>query len=1779
MGGMARYLLPVVAPAASTPAQFEALVNAALATLLASRIIAFDLVVTDKLPAYERTFQVMIDYEDGGATMNAPFTLRVLEAPDQDAAAAMTTAFIAANGSSYIAPAQYEYTDQLPNIQNRCLVFIVSGTDAANAQLNYLASATGGGSGGGAVSSVGLSAPASIFSVTGSPVTTAGVLGLALVVQAAATFFAGPILGAPAAPAFRTIRLTDLPAITFGYLSATPTTLAGYGITDAAPITHVGSNGSVQHAVATISDAGFAPVLSGSASQFLDGTGAWSTPAGGGSVSSVALSAPSQFNVTGSPITGAGTLTFAWNNQAVNTVLAGPGSGGSAAPTFRSLVIADLPAITFGYLTSTPTTLAGYGITDAAPISHVGAGGVSQHALATTGAAGFLPVLSGNPLQFLNGNGAWTVPAGSGSGSVTSVALSLPAGVFSITGSPVTVSGTLTGAFVNQSANVIFAGPASGSAAPPTFRTLVTTDLPAITFGYLTSTPTTLAGYGITDAAPISHVGAGGVSQHAIVTTSAAGFAPVLSNVVTEFLNGQGGWTAPAGGAGTVTSVGLNMPAELSVAGSPITGSGAFTVTWASEAQNTVLAAPAVGSAAPSFRLLVASDIPTISSSGVSGLAAIATSGSATDLSAGSIPAARYAATTVPISAINASGTANSSTFLRGDGTWNAPAGGGTIGGSIASTQIAIGSGTNTVAGSSAFTYSANQLILTPAATVSGAPTAFTINGATNSTNSSGIEVVDVLFQLGRISSWNAGAILAQRAFVVNAPTYSFSSASIITNAATVAISGAPSAGGNATLTNSYALWVQGGASRFDDRVSIAGTQVNGTVAQFDVTPVNAATSGTPLLMRVTGVANTNMTVSTEVIDVKFNLARPVQWAAGGSFATQRAFLIQAPTYTAITSGNITNSATFAITGAPVAGSNMTLVNTYAVWVQGGASRFDDRVSIAGNQTTGTAAHFDVAPIANGNGTPQLMAVTAAANTSIVAATEVIAVNFNLAATQQWLTTSFATQRAFVVQAPTYAFSGTSTITTAATFAITGAPIAGANATLTNAYALWVQGGTSAFGGPVVAGSDLTVGGVFTAQGTAVFTQTVTFPSIQVTGTQLLSTVAQVNIAPTSPGASGTPKLLTVTGLANTGMTTATEISDVNFNLARTVQWVSGSFGVQRAFLIQAPTYAFTGASAISNSATLAVTGAPIAGTNATLNNAYAIWVQGGATRLDGRLSIAGAQFNSTLAQFDLAPATIATTGTPLLMRVNAAPNTGMTSGELLTVDFNLSATQQFATGSIATQRAFLIRAPTYSFVGASLMTTGATFVVSGPPIAGTNATISNAYALWVQSGIAFFSGTITSNGLVTANAGVAVVGTQLNGATALLHVVPASGISTGTPKLALFTSAGNSAITLNTEVVDFDINLSTTKQWATSSSFPTQRAVVIRAPSYSAAGTSTITTAATFAITGAPAAATNMTITNAYALWVQAGLSRFDSNVLVSGTQVASGAQLTVSPSAAATSGTPSLLSVSGVSNTGMTLSTEVIDVNFNLARTVQWATGALTTQRAFVVQAPTYAFVGASGLTNAATFAITGAPVAGTNAVITNRYALWVQSGASQLDGNVWIGGQQNALYHLFVSPSAVATSGSPTLAGFFAVANTNMTASAEASDIIFSLNRTKQWAQGNNGAQQRDIRISAATYAFTGASVFAISATFAISGAPIAGANATLTKTYALWVESGVAQFDGGVTVGTTTLISSSVTLTDGAGAGAGTITNAPTAGNPTKWILINDNGTTRKIPSWT
>ncbi len=64
----------------------------------------------------------------------------------------------------------------------------------------------------------------------------------------------------------------------------------------------------------------------------------------GGGVTSVGLSAPIEFTVSGSPVTTNGTLTFTKATQSANLVYAGPATGSPAAPTFRALVAADVPS-------------------------------------------------------------------------------------------------------------------------------------------------------------------------------------------------------------------------------------------------------------------------------------------------------------------------------------------------------------------------------------------------------------------------------------------------------------------------------------------------------------------------------------------------------------------------------------------------------------------------------------------------------------------------------------------------------------------------------------------------------------------------------------------------------------------------------------------------------------------------------------------------------------------------------------------------------------------------------------------------------------------------------------------------------------------------------------------------------------------------------------------------------------------------------------------------------------------------------------------------------------------------------------------------------------------------------------------------------------------------------------------------------------------------------------------------------------------------------------------
>lgn len=90
-------------------------------------------------------------------------------------------------------------------------------------------------------------------------------------------------------------------------------------------------------------------------------------------------------------------------------------------------------------------------------------------------------------------------------GTVTSVALSLP-DIFTVSGSPVSSSGTLSAVLASQTAATVFAAPA-GSSGAPTFRALVAGDIPTLTASKISDFATTAQGYRLDQfAAPTTSV-------------------------------------------------------------------------------------------------------------------------------------------------------------------------------------------------------------------------------------------------------------------------------------------------------------------------------------------------------------------------------------------------------------------------------------------------------------------------------------------------------------------------------------------------------------------------------------------------------------------------------------------------------------------------------------------------------------------------------------------------------------------------------------------------------------------------------------------------------------------------------------------------------------------------------------------------------------------------------------------------------------------------------------------------------------------------------------------------------------------------------------------------------------------------------------------------------------------------------------------------------------------------------------------------------------------------
>jgi len=114
----------------------------------------------------------------------------------------------------------------------------------------------------------------------------------------------------------------------------------------------------------------------------------------------------------------------------------------------------------------------------------------------------------------------------------------------------------------------------------------------------------------------------------------------------------------------------------------------------------------------------------------------------------------------------------------------------------------------------------------------------------------------------------------------------------------------------------------------------------------------------------------------------------------------------------------------------------------------------------AGVQRASISNSSWVATQATSGGNVKYLTFTSAGHGAVTASAEHITADFAFNATVTHSTGAISMNRTVLFRAPTHAFAGASTITDAATVAIDAAPIAGTNATITRAWALLAQSGS-----------------------------------------------------------------------------------------------------------------------------------------------------------------------------------------------------------------------------------------------------------------------------------------------------------------------------------------------------------------------------------------------------------------------------------------------------------------------------------------------------------------------------------------------------------------------------------------------------------------------------------------------------------------------------------------------------------------------------------------------
>jgi len=400
------------------------------------------------------------------------------------------------------------------------------------------------------------------------------------------------------------------------------------------------------------------------------------------------------------------------------------------------------------------------------------------------------------------------------------------------------------------------------------------------------------------------------------------------------------------------------------------------------------------------------------------------------------------------------------------------------------------------------------------------------------------------------------------------------------------------------------------------------------------------------------------------------------------------------------------------------------------------------------------------------------------------------------------------------------------------------------------------------------------------------------------------------------------------------------------------------------------------------------------------------------------------------------------------------AHTTVTTTAEAVDVLFGLARTVQWATGAIASQRAVFIEAPTYGFVGASTITNAATVYIDGAPVAGTNATLTSTAALWIA--LANSATILANNGLVFTDAlNAARTGNFIKATACALATGAMIDLTPGAATLAAmrvrggkvdFSVAGDNHESIQATDVNggtlwfyangtlrllIDNDYGTTVYGASThrDDAPAQfgnaydaclKYATAQTPDSLVLGLSAesnnliVCRKADVAYDFARPIRTNPTICLESAARSATAWTELSHGLIETGAgdltiAPASGYGVTILQAVGAGVTPAEALTITGGAHTTITAHAEIVDVLFDIGRSVEWATGPNATAQRFVwFEQPTMTVASLPGdvpCVDAATVYIAGAPVAGANCAITHPWALWIDAGATRLDGSVFM------------------------------------------------------------------------------------------------------------------------------------------------------------------------------